>query len=299
LIELNLDDPFSWNHRGVAYARLGDWDRSAADHTKAIELKPGVGAYWANRAYAHLKLGLGDKARADCAKATGLVGGDPQACVALGNIELGLQQWDEAFQHFAKVIQMKPDDAAALDGAIAACRKLTALRPNDLNVWYWLAQAHLTAGDRAEYRRVCADTLIRFGKTKDPGVAARVLYTCLPTPDALDDMSELLPLAKLAATNTGNARVLGAAFYRSGKYQEAIEPLKLGQSRAWDHLFLAMAHYRLDQIDKARDYLNRATEQLNPNNYAWPERVESEHLRREAEALINGTDTAVPAVKKQ
>ena len=31
-------------------------------------------------------------------------------------------------------------------------------------------------------------------------VAARILYTCLPTPDALADVTQLLAMAKLAAS---------------------------------------------------------------------------------------------------
>jgi hypothetical protein len=146
----------------------------------------------------------------------------------------------------------------------------------------------LAAGQRDAHRQVCADLLKRFAKTKEPNVAARALYACLPVSDALADMTQLVPLAKLAATNKAHARVLGATLYRAGKYAEAIEPLKQGQGRAWDHLFLAMAHHHLDHEAQAHDYLKLAIRQIEKAGYPWKERLESEHLRREAEALIKG-----------
>lgn len=290
LIQLKPEDPYSWNHRGIAHARLENWDRSIADETKAIKLNPNAGIFWANRAFAQLKIGRNDQARADCAKAAGLAGNDLQTCIALGKIELDLQRWDEAFRYFARVLQANPDDAPALDGVIAACRKLTTVRPENASAWYLLAQAHLSAGNRVEYQRVCAEMLHQFEKTKDPGAVERLLYTCVPTPDALNDMTVLAPIGKAVLINKGNARILGAAYYRAGKYREAIEPLKLGQARAWDHLFLAMAHQKLGETERAQEYFKLATEQLHPNNYAWPECVESEYLRREAEALIKGSE---------
>jgi hypothetical protein len=80
--------------------------------------------------------------------------------------------------------------------------------------------------------------------------------------------------------------LLGAALYRNGKYEAAIEKLNHGQSRAWDHLFLAMAHHGLGHTEKASDYLARAVGQIEKSGYPWNERAESEALRREAEDLL-------------
>jgi tetratricopeptide (TPR) repeat protein len=187
-----------------------------------------------------------------------------------------------AHRNLAIALQQKGDR----EGAIAQFRLAVELRPNDDNTWYGLAQANLTAGAPQAYRRVCTDMLKRFGQTKDPGVAARVLYTCLPVSDALSDMTQLLPLAQVAATQKGNTRLLGAALYRAGKYKAAIEPLQQGQARAWDHLFLAMAHHHLGQKEQAREYLERASRQIKTDGYAWPETVESGQLLREAQTVM-------------
>src|SRR5207244_1027062 len=113
-----------------------------------------------------------------------------------------------------------------------------------------------------------------------------------------DDMAQLVPLAELAAANKVHARLLGAALYRAGKYQAAIEPLNKGQSRAWDHLFLGMAHHHLGHTEEARQYLERAIEQIKTDHYPWAETVEAGQLRREAEALIEGTGEKRPAQKQ-
>jgi Flp pilus assembly protein TadD len=173
--------------------------------------------------------------------------------------------------------------------AARAWKKAIDLNPDDAWCWYCLADAHLAAGERDAYRQVCADMLNRFAKTQDPGVASRVLYTCLPLPDALEEMTSLLPLAELAATDKANARVLGAALYRAGKYEAALDPLNQGQSRAWDHLFLAMAHHQLGRTEQAREYVKRAIDQIEYAGYPWNERTESEALLREANALIGET----------
>jgi serine/threonine protein kinase/tetratricopeptide (TPR) repeat protein len=188
---------------------------------------------------------------------------------------------DNAHADLADVLRAKGD----LPGARTAYHRAAELKPDDPYRWYCLAQSHLTGGDRDEYRRVCAEMFKRFATTNDPGIAGRVLGTCLPVGDSLADMAQLLPLGKLASDG-GNSRAFGAALYRAGKYQAAIPRLEKGQARAWDHLFLAMAHHHLGHAEKARDYLERAAKQLNPNGYPWPESVESEELYREAEALI-------------
>ena len=199
-----------------------------------------------------------------------------------------------AFRQLGNALVGKGD----LGGAAIAYRRVVELRPNDVYMWYCLADAHLGAGQRDAYCRVCAEMFKRLANTKDPAAADRAVYACVTTPDALDDMTQLLPLAELAATLKGNARVLGAALYRAGKYEAAIGPLKQGQSRAWDHLFLAMAHHRLGHADKAREYLERARSQIKSADYPWFEAVESECLYREAEALIKMADKKEAEAKK-
>ena len=55
-----------------------------------------------------------------------------------------------------------------------------------------------------------------------------------------------------------------------------------------------MAHQRLGHKDQARACLAQAKSKIDAHPPSWPEDVQSQHLRREAEDLIEGT-----AVKDQ
>jgi tetratricopeptide (TPR) repeat protein/tRNA A-37 threonylcarbamoyl transferase component Bud32 len=217
--------------------------------------------------------------------------GDYDGAVAAFQNALALNShYGAAHRGLGSVRQAKGD----LEGAIAEYRQSVELSPGDIIGWYHLAIMHLTVGQRDPYRRVCAEALARFGKTQDPAQAARFLYFCVPTPDALEDMAQLVPLAEVAAADKVNARLLGAALYRAGKYEEAIARLNKGHSRAWDNLFLAMAHHRLGRHEQALDFALQADEQIKNDHYPWPENAEAEQLRREAEAVLGINLQAMP-----
>ena len=99
-----------------------------------------------------------------------------------------------------------------------------------------------------------------------------------------------------------NLRIRGAANYRAGKYASAIadlnESAKVFTRRAWDWLFLAMAHYQLGHVDEAKQCMKKAIEWIDLTNHSrvgglaspwvsWAEPVEVEHLLREAKALVH------------
>jgi tetratricopeptide (TPR) repeat protein len=242
-----------------------------------VTIVPAEGEPWHGRGRASAGQGRWAEALAAYSQAIAAGASHPAVWLDRGTAYAMLAQYDDAAKDFARAV-----DA----------------RPGDSYLWYQHAIAKLVAGDRDAYRGVCTDMLKRFGQSRNPGVAQRILYACLPAPDALPDMAVLLPLAELAATRKDNARLLGAALVRAGKYQAAIEPLKKGQARAWDHLFLAMAHHHLGHTVEACQHLERATRQVKTAGYPWPENMESEHLRREVEALIKGTGNKRPAPKE-
>jgi tetratricopeptide (TPR) repeat protein len=77
-----------------------------------------------------------------------------------------------------------------------------------------------------------------------------------------------LPLAQkavlLAPRSAVFANTLGVAYYRAGRYREAIEILRpnLDKQEDWglafDLYFLAMSHHRLGETARARDYYDWA-----------------------------------------
>ena len=97
-------------------------------------------------------------------------------------------------------------------------------------------------------------------------------------------------------------RVLGAALYRSGQFDSAVERLndamKMGvQGMGSGLLFLAMTHHRLGHANEAKQSLAKAIERIDQvlidevidgDRLTWQDKLQARILRREAEALITG-----------
>jgi len=185
----------------------------------------------------------------------------------------------------------------------------------------------LAADDVPGYRKACRRLLEESGPNPSPDTALWLAWACVLVPDAGVDPARLVQLAERAAVvapkNRDALLVRGAALYRGGRWQEALGPLTatvaapqgprapaqgVGRSSpeafddtGYDLLFLAMAHQRLGHAEEARRWLARGvrwmeqaplpkTEQGGDNPlYGWNRRLAHEALRREAEALVQGT----------
>ena len=90
-------------------------------------------------------------------------------------------------------------------------------------------------------------------------------YACIYGPDPVTDLPGLIEVAERSVpTVAGGERVVGAALYRAGRYEQALERFeqshKVFQPRAWDWLFLAMIHSRLGHADEAARTLEEAAD---------------------------------------
>jgi tetratricopeptide (TPR) repeat protein len=103
---------------------------------------------------------------------------------------------------------------------------------------------------------------------------------------------------RLAPDKTNILNTLGLAQYRAGQYLQAVKTLTQAErlhafrslySYTGDQAFLAMAHYRLGQTEKARDYLNRLRETIAKHWSANDN--EGRGFLREAEDLLRGMTT--------
>jgi tetratricopeptide (TPR) repeat protein len=95
--------------------------------------------------------------------------------------------------------------------------------------------------------------------------------------------------ADLSPNNGGIANTLGAVLYQAGRWQEAVAALeksmelrKGGDSLDW--FFLAMAHWKLGEKDKARQWHDRAVQWMDENRPASEELC---RFRTESEELLN------------
>jgi tetratricopeptide (TPR) repeat protein len=135
-------------------------------------------------------------------------------------------------------------------------------------------------------------------KPDDPLACNDLAWAYLTAPEPLRDVKAALPLAqkaaRLAPENAVFRNTLGLAYYRAGKYREAIDTLRprLAAQEDWclafDLYFLAMSHARLGETARAQDYFDWAVR--------WPRtqpRLSAAHLeelswfRAEAEQLLS------------
>jgi serine/threonine protein kinase/tetratricopeptide (TPR) repeat protein len=173
---------------------------------------------------------------------------------------------------------------------------------NNPHLWYCEAVARLAVGDVAGYRTVRTGILAQFRDTKDTSVASHLSHVCAAVPSEPEEAEALLRLAEFAVSVTpANPRVRGAMNYRAGKYQAAIadfdKSAPVSPRRAWDWLFLAMAHYKLRHIDEAKKSLKKAEDWIERADrlrargssdpwLAWFEPLEVAQILKEAQALI-------------
>jgi eukaryotic-like serine/threonine-protein kinase len=114
----------------------------------------------------------------------------------------------------------------------------------------------------------------------DSGACNDLAWTYLTAPAALRDWKAALPVAQKAvqlAPGSMYRNTLGLAFYRAGRFQEAVETLEpnlkdqVDWALTYDLYFLAMSHHQLGESARAREFYDLAVrwsvahhEALNP-----------------------------------
>jgi serine/threonine protein kinase/WD40 repeat protein len=102
----------------------------------------------------------------------------------------------------------------------------------------------------------------------DADACNSLAWAYLIAPAELRDVKAAVPLAenavRLAASDLNYRNTLGVAYYRAGRYREAVELLRANVDKqvdrllAFDLYFLAMSHHRLGEAARARDYFDWA-----------------------------------------
>jgi Flp pilus assembly protein TadD len=229
------------------------------------------------------------------------------------------RQWFAAAFHLTRWLDLAPTDnslyvrrgraydelgewpKAAVDYA-----KATELGVLDKSVWRQHVWLRLAIGDGDGYRQSCTRLLQQFGKTENPNEANSLAWTCVLAPNAVADPTLAVQLAEKAVKSSPKTsaylNTLGAAHYRAGQYDRAIQRLNeamqaQGQGgTVEDWLFLALAHQKLGHADEAKQWLDKAVawiekadreKTLSPRN-----RLEVQWLCQEAEDLIEGKKAA-------
>jgi WD40 repeat protein/tRNA A-37 threonylcarbamoyl transferase component Bud32 len=122
-------------------------------------------------------------------------------------------------------------------------------------------------------------------------------WTYVAAPEALRDVKAAVPLAekaaRLAPQNAIYRNTLGVAYYRAGRYQEAVEVLRANVevqedwALPYDLYFLAMSHHRLGETARARDYYDWAVRWVSKQRDLRPDGLDDlAAFRAEAEELL-------------
>ena len=259
---------------------------------------------------------------------------DPRELVLRARALAGLQRFDRADVEYRAAVARLPDDAdvrceAHRNRAYYLVRfndyrpvavefsKASDLRPGDGRLLQFAAITQLASGDEVAYRSSCNRLIERFGDTTNPTIAHAIVDACALKSGSLPDMHRLVPLGRLAATAyLGSVRVLGAAHFRAGAFDEAIDcfdrAANFNPLRPDDLVFLSMAHEKSGRRADAVRYLAAAEKWVaaanqpdrdaaigsQPSWGGWYEKVNVPILLEEARALLRGeTSDSIAAAK--
>jgi tetratricopeptide (TPR) repeat protein len=258
-IEIEPTNALRWCRRGDVYFRQKLFDKAIADYTKAIEFSPKDATYWGNRANAYREQKRFAKAIADYTKALELNSNNSRLWTDRGFVYALAGQRDKAFEDFAKALE--PMQTLHQSTPLFWSSRGYFARQELAGLW------EFTVTELTE--RIKADS-----KNAGPHNVLAWLLAAHPDPNARDSR-RAVELAKKAVAlqpkNDGNWNTLGAAYYRAGEWQAALDALANSNAlrtttRQPDGLFFAaMAEWQLGHKDEAHKLYKRATDWLDAN----------------------------------
>jgi tetratricopeptide (TPR) repeat protein len=249
--------------RAEIYLRQKNYAAAVADLTKSFDVFAGSARvwYWYNwRALAHFRLGNYEQALADVAHAVEI---KPEEFYYLAPIS-------------PEMVASCPDEKFRT-GMLALAGR--AIERTDHNANGYAARGILHGAlKHHDEARADFEKAVELG-ARNPGALNSVAWY-LATSSAAEfrDPKRAVALATKALELAPKARnilnTLGAAHYRAGDWKAAITALEKSMELAkggnsCDWFFLAMAHWRLGDREKARDWYDKAVawmDKLKPDN---------------------------------
>jgi len=119
-IEADAEDAKAYNNRGVAFARLKQYETAISDYDKAIKIKPDYANAFYNRGIAYAVLEQYETAIADYDKAIDLNPKNAAAYNNRGTAYVDLEQYETAIANYDKAIEIEPDYAEAFSNKVIA-----------------------------------------------------------------------------------------------------------------------------------------------------------------------------------
>ncbi|MSR60201.1 MAG: tetratricopeptide repeat protein [Planctomycetaceae bacterium] len=176
---------------------------------------------------------------------------------------------------------------------------------------HYRALCYLRDADQAAYREAAREIADRFATSQDRHELYWTVWTCVLAPGAMDDSALLVDLARqgrnVAAGDPLMNQILGAALFRAGQFERALEALERSEigampsihvanlegGRAYAWYFRAMTCFELGQADEARHWYDKAVAEtaksLEDKGTSWNRRLTLELLRAESARLLGVT----------
>jgi tetratricopeptide (TPR) repeat protein len=298
--------------RARAWTERQRWAEAETAFDEAVLARPFDADVVLESARFHAARSRPDRAEDDLLRAVALGSLDPHLCETIVRSESlfsrAVRQHPDPYQLWIS----RGDDRAGRRrwaDAIGDYEEAIRLHPEDPTIRRNLIILLAAAGDLDRLQRARSDVLDRFGTTTHPDRANSAAWSGSLAPGVEVHLDPLVRLADVGVDRNTDVEskarclnTLGAALYRTGRFEDAIrrleEGIKLrnGTSDPQDWPFLAMAHQRLGHRDQARRYLQllRSRRPFTDPNQFWDE-LEIRVLQSEAEAMIL-YDPIFPAV---
>jgi tetratricopeptide (TPR) repeat protein len=228
-------------------------------------------------------------------------------------------QWEAAAEAYAGALASGGPVALRKD-QFAVLRRLGRWREAAVEMGKWLeknpndiepgttqlALVLLLSGDRSRHQAIALRTLARKDRVKDPRTAAATARIAVLAPLGPRATVEAIRLARMAEdkqSNDWHRHVLGLAYYRAGKYEEAAAAFQVSlKNTNWNPvvnwLGMALVEKARGKEKEARQWLKKAADSLDrtlaemsageaaPKGLRVNEWLEGLLLRREAEAVM-------------
>jgi tetratricopeptide (TPR) repeat protein/tRNA A-37 threonylcarbamoyl transferase component Bud32 len=229
------------------------------------------------------------QALADLNKAVLLRPDNSEVWAERGKLYCDLGLWEEAAPDFAKRFELLPPD-------------------DDPSIWYKHALLRLVTGDKTGYHAVCERMLDHFRQTDELPIAIALARTWGLGADRIpESLWAVLEKARVSESGEGWYNYMrGMAYYRAGKYYEAIAVLqtasKLYQGDRLNiltDLALALAYHRadrkaeaVDKLDSVERWMEQAIDADRSWAHGWPwqDFAEVQLLYRQARSEIAGAE---------
>jgi tetratricopeptide (TPR) repeat protein len=108
-VGIDTEDPNTYNNRGIALAKEGQYEAAIAQFTKAFQRNPVFAEAYYNRGLVDLEIGQLGQAISDFTKAVEIKQGFIEGYASRASVYVAMGRYEEAISDFTRIIENNPD----------------------------------------------------------------------------------------------------------------------------------------------------------------------------------------------